>query len=236
MQLEDKCIELEGTRARIRLLEHLQKLTTEKSPDVIPTMVTSTSEEHRLSRSEITTASMKAMGPLPLNLQLDHSSSTESAHDQAESARKSNDSTKKKPSKIPLVKSYAAPKPPGGKHSPAPGARSRSGDSLGRPHSAQSWRNKSEGNSLSGSKSNASLPKSRNTSLSNAKDSLTGKHRDSSTPTNGSYTSTNGRGGSAARKQPAPVRRTNSTRDAPDPKVRLKLAFWNWLKINGGPS
>lgn len=229
--MEDRKIELEGTRARVRLLEQLQKHTNEKSPDLIPTMVSSTSDEHRLSRSEITTASMKAMGPLPLNLQLDHSSSTESAHDQAESARKGENS-KKRPSKIPLVKSYAAPKPPGGKHSPAPGARSRSGDSLGRPHSAQSWRNKSEGSSLSGSKSNnGSLSKSRNGSLSNAKDSLGGKYRENNVPTNGNINRNN-----TLRKQMTPVRRTNSIRDSPDAKVRSKLAFWNWLKINNNPT
>lgn len=65
-----------------------------------------------------------------------------------------------------------------GKHSPAPGTRSRSGDSPGRPHSAQSWRNnKSEGNSLNNSKSNASLTKSRNSSLVTARDSLSSKLR-----------------------------------------------------------
>lgn len=56
---------------------------------------------------------MKNMSPLPINLQMDHSSSTESAHDQAEKERKDGNS-KRRPSKIPL-KSYTAPKPPGGK-------------------------------------------------------------------------------------------------------------------------
>lgn len=55
------------------------------------------------------------MSPLPMNLQMDHSSSTESAHDQAESNRsKEGSGSKRRPSKIPL-KSYTAPKPPGGK-------------------------------------------------------------------------------------------------------------------------
>ncbi|KAG5883444.1 hypothetical protein JTB14_028722 [Gonioctena quinquepunctata] len=188
-QLEDKSIELEGTRARVRLLEDLQRpLAKSTSPDIIPIRLDSTPLGRPPSRTEISTASMKAMSPLNMNsmkaiaLGLDHSSSTESAHDQsAEKERRDSSSGKtKRPSKIPL-KSYTAPKPPGGKHSPAPGTRSRSGDSPGRPHSAQSWRNtnKSEGNSLSGSKSNTSLPKSRNSSLVSAKDSLSSKLRNS---------------------------------------------------------
>ncbi|XP_063909260.1 uncharacterized protein Jvl isoform X3 [Zophobas morio] len=215
-QLEDKNIELEGTRARVRMLEQLQKSITNSSPDVIP--------DHPISRTEITTASMKAMSPLPLNLQMDHSSSTESAHDQAESNRKSDGQAKRRPSKIPL-KSYTAPKPPGGKHSPAPGARSRSGESPGRPHSAQSWRNRSEGNSLSGSKSNSSLPKSRNGSLVSAKDSLSSKLRSSDslsklTPSNNnSFGSSRG----TMRKTSAPVKWTNSSKDVAD-KISLNSA------------
>ncbi|KAF5275825.1 hypothetical protein FQR65_LT04063 [Abscondita terminalis] len=231
-QLEDKNIELEGTRARVRLFEQLQRpIPTTSSPDVIPNLESVTSDNHDRSRSEITTASMKAMSPLPMNLQFDHSSSTESAHDQAESARKG-EIVKKRPSKIPLVKSYAAPKPPGGKHSPAPDARSRSGESPGRPHSAQSVRNKSEANSLSGSKSNTSLSKSRNTSLSNTKDSLTGKLRsvdslsklrDSSV--NASITSNRStKRDVSLKKSSAPTRRTNSIRDTPDAKMDTNSA------------
>ncbi|XP_044257758.1 uncharacterized protein LOC123006907 isoform X5 [Tribolium madens] len=221
-QLEDKNIELEGTRARVRMLEQLQKsITTNTSPDVIP--------DHPISRSEITTASMKAMSPLPLNLQMDHSSSTESAHDQAETNRKN-----RRPSKIPL-KSYTAPKPPGGKHSPAPGARSRSGESPGRPHSAQSWRNRSEGNSLSGSKSNSSLPKSRNGSLVSAKDSLSSKLRSSDSlsklsSNNNSFGSNRG----TMRKSNTPVKWTNNSKDVTD-KVRPKTtSFWNFFKLHNG--
>lgn len=219
MQLDCKDIELEGTKAQLRVIEQRQKPAAGSSPDIIPTL--ETSPDRPLSRSEITTASMKAMSPLPLNLQLDNTSSTESAHDQAEAAKKGE--ARRKPSKIPLVKSYAAPKPPGGKHSPAPGARSRSGDSPGRPHSAQSWRNKSEGNSLSGSKS-------RNGSLVNAKDSLTGKLRsnDSLSKMRDSPGNSFGSGRNTLRKSPS-VRRTASIRDSPEAKVRSK--FWNWLKI-----
>ncbi|KAF5305449.1 hypothetical protein FQA39_LY01540 [Lamprigera yunnana] len=219
-QLEDKNIELEGTRARVRLFEQLQRpAATTSSPDVIPNLESVPSDHQERSRSEITTASMKAMSPIPMNLQFDNSSSTESAHDQAESARKGD--LKKRPSKIPLVKSYAAPKPPGGKHSPAPAARSRSGDSPGRPHSAQSIRNKSEVNSLSGSKSNSSLSKSRNASLSNTKDSLTGKLRSAESlsklpesSVNVSITSNrSAKREISLKKLSAPTRRTNSIRD-----------------------
>ncbi|XP_031348553.1 uncharacterized protein LOC116174710 isoform X3 [Photinus pyralis] len=230
-QLEDRNIELEGTRARVRLFEQLQRPTAAiTSPDLIPNLGSVASDNLDRSRSEIITASMKAMSPLPLNLPFDHSSSTESAHDQAEVVRRSD--TKKKPSKIPLVKSYAAPKPPGGKHSPAPGARSHSGESPGRPHSAQSVRNKSEGNSLSGSKSNFSLPKSRNTSLSNTRDSLTGKLRSAESlsklresPVNNSMTSNRTTKKDSSHKKPAaPVRRANSIRDSQDAKIDSSCA------------
>lgn len=110
-QLEDKNIQLEGTRARVRMLEQLQKPGPASSPDVVPALdsATTSANDRTFTRSEITTASMKAMSPLPLNLQLDHSSSTESAHDQAESNRAHNQQQqhqqkKKPPSKIPLVK------------------------------------------------------------------------------------------------------------------------------------
>lgn len=245
-QLEDKNIQLEGTKARVRMLEQLQKPNHETSPDIIPT--NDSTSEH-FTRSEITTASMKAMSPLPLNLQLDHSSSTESAHDQAEANRKNEQATtKRKPSKIPLVKSSGA-KSSGEKHSPGPSsARSRSGESPGRSHSSQSWRNRSsEGNnSLSGTRNHPSLAKSRNGSLVSAKDSLTGKLRNGDSlskardsPAN-SYTSNR----NALRKSSvgsssgaATVRRTGSVRESPEAKVRSKFSLWmsNWLK-NNGPS
>ncbi|CAH1130794.1 unnamed protein product [Ceutorhynchus assimilis] len=162
-ELENRTIELEGTKARVRVLEDLHKPNKSRSPDLIP-------DQRLLSRTEISTPSMKAMSPLPMNLQMDHNSSTESAHDQAESNR-SKDGSKRRPSKIPL-KSYSAPKPPGGKHSPAPRSRS-GGESPHRSHSAHSWRNRSTGDS---SLKN-SLPKSRNNSLVSARDSLSGKLR-----------------------------------------------------------
>ncbi|XP_050313730.1 uncharacterized protein LOC126748503 isoform X2 [Anthonomus grandis grandis] len=168
-QLEDKTIELEGTKARVRALEDFHKPPSANkscSPDIIPNLDV-TSDYRPPSRTEISTASMKAMSPIQMTL-IDHTSSTESAHDQAESNR-SKEGSKRRPSKIPL-KSYSAPKPPGGKHSPS-APRSRSGDSPHRSHSAHSWRNRSAGDSSN------SLPKSRNSSLVSARDSLSCKLR-----------------------------------------------------------
>ncbi|CAH2014543.1 unnamed protein product [Acanthoscelides obtectus] len=201
-QLEDKNIELEGTRARLRLLEELHQTSTKTtaSPDIIPVTESSTSDHPILSRSEITTASMKAMSPLPLMDQ--HSSSTESAHDHAEKERK------RKPSKIPL-KSYTAPKPPGGKHSPA-GPRSRSGD---RPHSAQSWRHSRTGPAQADSSS--SLPKSRNGSLVTAKDSLSGKLRSAD---------------SLGRNAHAQASVTTSTASAEKVRSKTASSIWNFFR------
>lgn len=226
------------------MLEQLQKPVHESSPDIIPTHDSHVEQQQQhYTRTEITTASMKAMSPLPLNLQLDHSSSTESAHDQAESNRKNEQTTtKRKPSKIPLVKNSTTKPSNDNKHSPIPSsARSRSGESPGRPHSSQSWRNRSEGNnSLSGSRNHSSLAKSRNGSLVTAKDSLTGKLRNADSlsklrdsPANSFNSNRNtlrksSNGGS--------VRRTGSVRESPEVKVRSKFSLWiNWLK-NNGPS
>ncbi|XP_045466053.1 uncharacterized protein LOC123674926 isoform X3 [Harmonia axyridis] len=177
-QLEDKSIELEGTRAQVRVLEQLQKGCPHDGPDVIPSSTLSSSTP---TRGEILSASMKNMSPIPMTLQIDHSSSTESAHDQTESNKRTMEGSRRKPSKIPL-KSYTAPKPPGRGKSHS-SARSRSGDSPGRPHSAQSTRGgaRSEANSLQGpaSKGGSSLPKSRNGSLVTSKDSLSSKLRSS---------------------------------------------------------
>lgn len=191
---------------------------------------------------------MKAMSPLPLNLQMDHSSSTESAQDQSEQRKGDH---RRRPSKIPLpgTKSYAAPKPPVGNKSPGSVTRSRSGGSPGRSSSAQSWRNKSEGNSLSGSKSNTSLSgnsKSKNGSLNavrNGRDSLTGKLRSNDSLSKlrdssvGSFSSSKNSPKRETKVPGTPVRRVGSSssrsgRDSPDLKVRPKLQFWtNWLKL-----
>lgn len=242
--MEDKNIELEGTRARVRVLEQLQKPSI--SPDIIPTVretSSSPSQPQQPSRSEITTASMKAMSPL--NLQLDHSSSTESAHDQMETSG-SRREVKRRPSKIPL-KSYTAPKPPasgGGKQSPAP-PRSRSGD---RPNSAQLWKN-SQTNSLNNNNNNnnsksANTPKSRNSSLVSAKDSLSSKLRSSDSlsklsAASGGSSVSNGstikkqQGGTKWGTQTSAATQAATSGTSTSEKVRSKTtyAIWNFFKM-----
>lgn len=235
-QLEDRTIELEGTRARIRLLEDLHKpLTKTSSPDIIPTL-DPTPPARPQSRTEISTPSMKAMSPLimnsmkTLNLQTENSSSPDSVQDQSSEKDKKDSSKTKRPSKIPL-KSYTAPKPPGGKHSPAPSStRNRSGRSPCRPQSAQSWtKTKSEANSLN-SKSN-SLSKSRNSSLVTTKDSLSGKLRssDSLQKLNGS-TNTFGRNVQKKNSNVSGVTKKESTSSD---KVRTKTTtsfIWSFFR------
>jgi hypothetical protein len=121
----------------------------------------------------ISTPSMKAMIPLPMDEAFQHSSSTESAHDQHES--KCPETPKRsKPSKIPLpgTKGFIA-KPPSGRtsttgppsnksltkstgslylKSSGPSSITKKDTSLTRPDSVQSWRNMS----FDGSKSRSS--------------------------------------------------------------------------------
>ncbi|XP_063705459.1 uncharacterized protein LOC134834651 isoform X2 [Culicoides brevitarsis] len=95
-QLEEKNIELEGTRAQLRIIE---------SRDV----------------NQISTPSMKAMTPLVMEdaPNLNHSSSTESAQDHGELNTISPISKQRPPSKIPLPgqKNNVIIKPPSGKTS-----------------------------------------------------------------------------------------------------------------------
>ncbi|XP_054285121.1 uncharacterized protein LOC129001726 isoform X2 [Macrosteles quadrilineatus] len=100
-QLEEKSIELEGTRARVRLLERLQAAK----------LCGDLTHSHTLPppSHESPPAPLLPRMTLPLPPPQDNSSSTESAH---------HDSPRKRPpSKIPL-KSYTAPKPPSGKTTP----------------------------------------------------------------------------------------------------------------------
>lgn len=151
LQLEERNIELEGTRAQIRVMEakllanrcydspEHQSTTTKLSRDGITIMHTST-PNHRLiqSSSTISTPSMKAMIPLVMDDLFQHSSSTESAHDQQErdlTMSKCPETPRRtKPSKIPLpgsIKSAVnvSTKPPSGRQmstSAGPPSTSRS--------------------------------------------------------------------------------------------------------------
>ncbi|XP_055625750.1 serine-rich adhesin for platelets isoform X2 [Toxorhynchites rutilus septentrionalis] len=179
-RLEEKNIELEGTKAQLRVLESKQSgggksgfspehgaNSAKTSPTVAAgaTVVTtsaggivshqhrsvSTSElsqlspvhhhhhyqqqqQHhpqqqrdlalRLQQTQVSTPSMKAMVPLAMDEVLQHSSSTESAQDQAERDSGSHnkmqcpETPRRRPSKIPLpgTKGYVAPKPPTGRN------------------------------------------------------------------------------------------------------------------------
>uniref|UniRef100_A0A1Q3F5C0 Uncharacterized protein n=1 Tax=Culex tarsalis TaxID=7177 RepID=A0A1Q3F5C0_CULTA len=169
-RLEEKNIELEGTKAQLRVLESKQQqqqhqqqsgkssvassgfspehhatavtaattTTTPTTPSSVKPSVVSTSAggivtSHlsspvhqpyhqrdltlRLQQSQVSTPSMKAMIPLAMDEILHHSSSTESAQDQAERLAYP-ETPKRKPSKIPLpgTKGYVAPKPPTGRN------------------------------------------------------------------------------------------------------------------------
>ena len=131
-QIEERNIELEGTRAQLRVIE--AKLTNSSSPDHQSSNVNSnrsvggitimhTSTPNRLQQT-ISTPSMKAMIPLAMDEAFQHSSSTESAHDQQERDQMLNKCPetpkRSKPSKIPLPGS----KPPSGFVAKPPSGRS----------------------------------------------------------------------------------------------------------------
>lgn len=108
-QLEERNIELEGTKAQLRVLS-----SKSNKSDFSP--------EHYVSpliSSQVSTPSMKAMIPLAMDELQNNSSSTESAHDHAErDSGRNTDTAKRRPSKIPLpgTKGYLAPKPPTGRN------------------------------------------------------------------------------------------------------------------------
>lgn len=148
------------------------------SHDGITIMHTST--PHRIPHSQtISTPSMKAMVPLAMEEAFQHSSSTESAHEQEREAAMGKcpeTPRRSKPSKIPLpgTKGFVAKPPSGrppttgpssnksltkstsslynGQKSSGPSSITRKDTSLTRPDSVQSWRNMSfEGKSRSSS-------------------------------------------------------------------------------------
>ncbi|KAG5670202.1 hypothetical protein PVAND_000480 [Polypedilum vanderplanki] len=184
-QVEERNIELEGTRAQIRVMESKlnanrfdgspeHQSTARLSRDGVTVMHTSTPNNRMVqSTNTISTPSMKAMIPLAMDDIFQHSSSTESAHDQQENLSKCPETPKRtKPSKIPLPGSTktavnVSTKPPSGRATSAgpPSNRSltkstsslfnktsgpssitkRDLNSLTRPDSAQSLRNSIDG-------------------------------------------------------------------------------------------
>lgn len=112
LQLEERNIELEGTKAQMRVLESKHKSD----------YCSSSRESTQLIQSQVSTPSMKAMIPLIMDEQhhYHNSSSTESAQDQTECDNRNAETPRKRPpSKIPLpgTKGYLAPKPPTGRNS-----------------------------------------------------------------------------------------------------------------------
>lgn len=204
-QLEEKSIELEGTRARVRVLERLQQKASQGAATLLPPEASSN-----------TILPLLAL-PMPADDNMHHSSSTESAHDhtmgvQSEDGTSDQGEVKKtpelqqmsprrRPSKIPLpgTKSVCAPKPPSGKSasvssrnrgSPPLKSRTDSNSSLSGKSTFResSWKNRSESNSsLTGGGKNRESPNGgRNSSLlgrNNSRDSLNScsKSRDSFT-------------------------------------------------------
>lgn len=193
-QIEERNIELEGTRAQLRVMESKLANRSDSSPEHQSSNVNSTrlsshdgitimhtSTPNRLQHSQtISTPSMKAMVPLPMDEAFQHSSSTESAHDQQErehALSKCPETPKRsKPSKIPLpgTKGFIAKPPSGrlpvtgppsnksltkstsslynGQKSSGPSSITKKDTSLTRPDSVQSWRNMSfDGKSRSSS-------------------------------------------------------------------------------------
>lgn len=193
-QVEERNIELEGTRAQLRVMETKLANRSDSTPEHQSSNVNSTrlsshdgitimhtSTPNRLQHSQaISTPSMKAMVPLAMDEAFQHSSSTESAHDQQErelAMSKCPETPKRsKPSKIPLpgTKGFVAKPPSGrppitgppsnksltkstsslynGQKSSGPSSITRKDTSLTRPDSVQSWRNMSfDGKSRSSS-------------------------------------------------------------------------------------
>ncbi|XP_037050945.1 DEP domain-containing protein DDB_G0279099 isoform X3 [Bradysia coprophila] len=113
-QLEERNIELEGTKAQMRVLESKHQHKSD--------YCSSSRDSTQLIQSQVSTPSMKAMIPLIMDEQhhYHNSSSTESAQDQTECEHRNPETPRKRPpSKIPLpgTKGYLAPKPPTGRNS-----------------------------------------------------------------------------------------------------------------------
>lgn len=104
--MEERNIELEGTKAQLRVLAS-KSMKTEYSQDVFGLQML----------NQVSTPSMKAMTQLVLDELQNNSSSTESAHDHTERDSVRGTTSKFRPSKIPLpgAKSCLAPKPPTGR-------------------------------------------------------------------------------------------------------------------------
>lgn len=234
MQLEEKSIELEGTRARVRLLERLQaaKLCGEL------TATEHFTHSHTLPppSHESTPTPLLPRLTLPLTHTLPDHSSTESAHNDEtkESPRK------RPPSKIPL-KSYNAPKPPLSK------GTLKSGNVVGKniiKDSTPSWSKKEKSwDPVTRSMKEASVgkrdsPRPASRESVNTPSSINRRIRKTSNQ-DGSFSSTNSTPSMRRDPPSSPAPKKIPQRDRiisdNESKVRpSKLSFWsNWLRMSG---
>uniref|UniRef100_A0A1B6C8Y5 Uncharacterized protein n=1 Tax=Clastoptera arizonana TaxID=38151 RepID=A0A1B6C8Y5_9HEMI len=250
-QLEEKSIELEGTRARIRLLERLQssKLSSDLVENIITHSHTLLPVSHDSTPNPILTH--LALPSTPSNEDtIHHSSSTESAHNDDIQEKRSESPRKRAPSKIPL-KSYSAPKPPSGRLAiPRNSSNSRllkdNMSSLGKKEKEKTWDpiSRSMKESSIGSKRESPIGRPSKDSL---KEHLTSVNRrtrkisDNRLNQDVSFSSTNSTPSmrrdppsSPAPKKIPPQRERIITSDQNEAKVRPKLSFWsNWLRMSG---
>lgn len=154
--MEEKSIELEGTKAQLRVIESKNASIAAAGTTTLLTtptlacgkldfspehqrghmLMSSTRDSALRLQSQVSTPSMKAMIPLAMDELLQNSSSTESAQDQAErDNRICPDTPKRRPSKIPLpgTKGYTAPKPPSGRNFMAKSSSTTISSSSGPP-------------------------------------------------------------------------------------------------------
>lgn len=205
LQLEERNIELEGTKAQLRVLAS-KSTKSEYGQDTYGSPVI---------MSQVSTPSMKAMTPLALDELQNNSSSTESAHDNAErDSSVRGTPSKYRPSKIPLPgsKSYLAPKPPTGRN--FVNSRSPSG-----PPSNKSL-NKSTNSLNSRYEMSNSMQKSPSASTSPnlyRPESAQSLRKDSMTLNNGNRNSTSSIPVSTPKASPT---RTSPAKNSPIPKTK----------------
>lgn len=250
LQLEEKSIELEGTRARIRLLERLQ--SSKMSSDLVENIITHSHTLLPVSHESTPNPILTHLA-LPITQPnnddgIHHSSSTESAHNDDILEKRSESPRKRPPSKIPL-KSYSAPKPPSGRinssrSTPNGKVLKESMPSWGKKEREKTWdpisRSMKEASSI-GSKRESPIGRPSNRdSLSNVNRRVR-KVSDNRLNQDVSFSSTNSTPSmrrdppsSPAPKKIPPPRERIITSDQNEAKVRPKLSFWsNWLRMSG---
>nr|CAD7259430.1 unnamed protein product [Timema shepardi] len=256
-KLEEKSIELEGTRARVRVLERIQYRAASEEEDPPP-----------MIPPEASTNLVIPLLALPMPIDdiasathddtVHHSSSTESAHDHTDTVetKKAPEpplSPRRRPSKIPLPPSSKGTKPPTGRTGTPSRCRPDSSNSVSLNSGNKSGNKsktdslKTRNNSLSGvgSRTRDSLSAGGKSSLGKQRsnsDSLSSSSRlslSSNKSLKGSLSSVSGRKTphhQAARRAGNVTANTRGGLIEPDEqgsKVRSnKLSFWsNWLKI-----